>query len=324
MRYMSTALAAVAAFFVLPTLPIYAATFSKVGSSVRFSPTDTEASLISRGVTSIKFGNTSIYIGYTQASSINKNPIIASYTNGVRNWVRTDYETTGADGAGRGLLSDGAGRLYAVFTTDGTQGTPSQDYRRFTGSGWLPTYGPGGGPTVSVLLRLNPKTGAGIVGAGTFIRANLQSNGRTNTLRPTGLNFFGDQVVFLGSSFYAPLGTDRKPMTQTTPGGSPFQYRAVFNANLTQALRSEAIGWNGVTAFAPLTTATASRTTSVSAFNFADLGDTDNDDPTSDSESQSVPEPSLVLGAVLALGLGALLKRDRTSLQLAVDSPVKP
>lgn len=141
MQYVSTALAATAAFFVAPALPIHAATFSSVGGSVTFSPSDSEAELIRRGVTSIQFGDTSIYIGTVQASANNQNPIVTSFTNGLRDWVRTDYETTGADGTGRGLLSDGAGRLYAVFTADGTQGAPSQDYRRFTSSGWLPTYG---------------------------------------------------------------------------------------------------------------------------------------------------------------------------------------
>jgi hypothetical protein len=45
--------------------------------------------------------------------------------------------------------------LYGVFTATGTQGTSSTDYRRFTTTGWLTSYGAGGGPKVSVILKIN-------------------------------------------------------------------------------------------------------------------------------------------------------------------------
>ncbi|NJL83664.1 MAG: hypothetical protein HC890_13210 [Chloroflexaceae bacterium] len=184
--------------------PSFAASLSSVSSRViKFSARDSEATLMARGAASVSFGDTTIYIGTTQVSSINQNPIITSFTNGVRDWAVTNYETGGADSRGQGLLWDGGSNLYAVFTTDGTQGQASQDFRRFTTGGWLTSYGAGGGPRASVLLKLDPLNGSGIPGRGTFIRAQT-STGRTNTVVPTGLDFLGDNLVFLGNSFFSP------------------------------------------------------------------------------------------------------------------------
>jgi hypothetical protein len=102
----------------------------------KFTATDTETTLISNGVAVVSNGNTNIYIGTNQVSSSNQNPILTSFTNGVRDWVTTDIETTGADGRGVALLWNGNDELYAAFTTDGTQGNASEDFRRFTSSGW--------------------------------------------------------------------------------------------------------------------------------------------------------------------------------------------
>jgi hypothetical protein len=156
-----------------------------------------------------------VYFGYRQASSINKNPNIALFKNGQQVWCREDYETSGADGVSMGGLwnmeittttettsSGSAGwwaklfgsskssstittktvsqpSLYAVFTVDGTQDTPDVDFRRFTGQAWLKSYGKGGGPKVAVILQLDAATGN--AQRGTFVRAELD-NGNANSL----------------------------------------------------------------------------------------------------------------------------------------------
>ncbi|NJL87277.1 MAG: PEP-CTERM sorting domain-containing protein [Leptolyngbyaceae cyanobacterium SM1_1_3] len=264
-----------------------AAVISAINDSVsKFSPNSDEAAIIASGAAAVTSGDTTIYIGTRQTTRINQDPIIASFTNGSRNWIKADYETTGTDARGIGLLWDGFSNLYAAFTTTGTQGTPDQDFRRFTQDGWLPTYGPGGGAKASVLLKLDPATGAGITGTGTFVRSQL-SSGRTNTVTPTGLDLVDDQVVFSGESFFSPLRSDRSRMQPNSPDlQSPFDYRVVFNSDLTEAIGAEAIGWDGVTQFSPLTSAEI-------------------------PETEAVPEPLTMLGTGAALGLGALMRRGR-------------
>ncbi len=98
-------------------------------SIVKFTPSDSEATIAAKGVPSIRLGSQTIYIGTRQRTSNNQDPIIASFDseNPTNNWVRTDYETTGADSKGNGLFWDGDD-LYAAFITDGTQGNSSEDF----------------------------------------------------------------------------------------------------------------------------------------------------------------------------------------------------
>ncbi len=275
-----SAIAAIAAIAIVA--PANAA--SIVADPVFFSATDDEATLQGLGVPSLTFGDTTIYIGSQQVAGDNQDPILTSFTNGTRNWLVTDYETTGTDGRGIGLLWDGGSDLYAAFTVDGTQGTPDQDFRRFTENGWLTSYGAGGGATVSVLLKLDPLTGAGL--SGTFI-TSLLSDMTSNTVIPTGLDFTGDgNVVFYGDSFHSPRNVDGDMQEQTEVSDPPFSYTAVFDPNLETALCAEAPGWDGV----PLN----SQGSCVS-----------DDEPVA-----TVPEPGTIAGLSL-FGLGWLLSRRR-------------
>ena len=215
-------------------------------NTVKFGPSTSEANLRSLGAASITFGNTTIYIGTFQESSNNQDPIVTSFTNGIRDWTQY-YDTSAIDGRGVGLLWDGVSQnLYGVFTADGgSQGVNT--FGQATQGGWLSGYGSGGGPKVSVLLKLDPTTGGSQ--AGTFIRAKL-SNGRTNTLTPADLDFINNEVVFFGDSFFTPLDVNGQRFSTQNPAfNSPFDYRVVLNADLSQATRAEAVGWNGVTAF---------------------------------------------------------------------------
>ncbi|RZM79342.1 hypothetical protein [Leptolyngbya iicbica] len=215
-------------------------------NTVKFGPSTSEATLKNLGAASITFGNTTIYIGTFQESSNNQDPIVTSFTNGSRDWTQY-YDTSGIDGRGVGLLWNGISQnLYGVFTADGgSQG--ANTFGQVTQGGWLSGYGSGGGAKVSVLLKLNPATGASE--AGTFIRAQL-ANGNTNTLMPVDLDFVGNQVVFFGDSFFTPLDVNRQRFNNQNPAfNSPFDYRVVLSPDLSRATSAEAIGWNGVTAF---------------------------------------------------------------------------
>lgn len=203
---------------------------SSVRNSVSFSCRDSEAAVRRKSGPVVAFGRSHIYTGYQQVSSDNQNPIVVRFDRGRRTWCRTDYEITGDDGKGYGLLWNGGNVLYAVFTATGSQGTASQDYRRFSTRGWLSSYGSGGGSQVAVIARLNPNTGNPV--AGTFLTSVL-SSGQTNSLLVRALNWSEGQLTVTADSWYSPRRIDRQPMTCT--GSSPFVYTLTLGANLSQA-----------------------------------------------------------------------------------------
>ena len=186
-------------------------------TAYKFDCASTEATVAAAGGPRLTFGSSTIYIGTRQISAINQDPVMVRFDGGARTWCRDDIEATGADGRGYGLLWDGDDALYAAFSVDGTQGTSDTQFQRFTGAGWLPGYGSGGGPKVAVLLRIAPADGEPQLG--TFLRAQLTS-GRTNSFTVTDLSLVGDVIRIDGASFFSPLDVDRSRLTCT--GSSPF------------------------------------------------------------------------------------------------------
>ena len=222
------------------------ATPAEITSSViNFTPSNTEAEIAAKGGPSIEIGTQTIYIGTWQESSNNQDPIIASFddTNPANNWVRTDYESTGADGRGRGLFWDGDD-LYAVFSTDGTQGSPSQDFRRAASDAtqsWLRSYGQGGTRKVSVVARIDEVTGEMTDAA--FLSAVLNS-GDSNTLTVTDLSINSDNnLVVEADAFFGPRNPDGSRMTQVVSGGSPFDYTVEITQSLDEVISTAAVGW---------------------------------------------------------------------------------
>lgn len=217
----------------------------------KFTVDSAESSLQTNNVAVVSNNNTNIYIGTNQISSDNQNPIITSFTNGERDWVFSDIETTGADSRGVALLWDGNNQLYAAFTTDGTQGLVTEDFRRFTQNGWLDSYGQGGGAKATVLLKIeldkidpdNPNNTTGVINNGTFVYARLDS-GNTNTLVPSNMYFLGTDIVLEAQSFFSPLDINKNQMVQTIPSQSPFDYTITFDNNLIEAKDAVSPGWN--------------------------------------------------------------------------------
>lgn len=225
-----------------PTNPLTAALNP---ATVKFSAIDSEATIAATGAASLKLGTQTLYIGTQQVSSTNQNPIIASFdsNNPANQWVKTNYEMTGADGRGYGLFWSGT-NLYGLFSVDGTQGTPDQDFRRVsTGAtqSWLRSYGQGGGAKVAVLARLNPATGEMLEAA--YLSAIL-SNGNSNSFEVTGfsVNSTGNLVI-AAKSWFAPRQPDGKAMTQLTSGSSPFNYSVEITPDLRTVISTGAIGW---------------------------------------------------------------------------------
>lgn len=194
----------------------------------------TEAEIQSKQTTSIAVGDTTLYIGYNQVSSNNKDPWVASFTNGKLNWYRKDYEVTDDDSQGTHLLWNSTSKtLYAAFTATGTQGTAQEDFRRFATNGWLKSYtdsspGGGGGGKVSILTKID--FASGNITAASFLTA---LNGtKTNSVSVKNLSFSGNNLVVEADSAFAPRKADRTAMIANGVSSSEPNYKVVFAPDL--------------------------------------------------------------------------------------------
>lgn len=219
-----------------PMSPI--AVVTEVGDAKAFSPSDDKDALDNKDVVYVTQGNTSFYIGYQQVSSNNQNPILVKFVNGVQEWARTDYETTGDDQKGYGLIWDGQQNLYAVFSATGTQGQSSEDFRRFAQDGWLRSYGSGGGAKVAIIAKIDPENGD--ISKATFLYSKL-SSGNSNSMAVKTLSFEDDgQIKVNANAWFSPLNVDKQPFSCS--GSSPFDYTIVFSNDLSTAISAEAAG----------------------------------------------------------------------------------
>jgi hypothetical protein len=143
-----------------------------------------------------------------------------------------------------GLFWNGSD-LYAVFTVDGTQGTPDQDFRRASGSaeqGWLRSYGQGGGGKIAVLGRIDPKTGDLMAAA--HLSAILSSgNSNSFTVEDILVSSSGNLVVRAAIAF-GPRNPDGSRMRQLdTTKTSPFDYTLEITPDLKRVVSTSAQGW---------------------------------------------------------------------------------
>ncbi len=214
-------------------------------STVKFAPGDSEEAIAATGAPSITIGSQTIYIGTWQKTSINQDPIIVSFdsANPGNNWVRTDYEMTGADGRGYGLFWDGDD-LYSVFSTDGTQGSASEDFRRAATDGqqsWLRSYGQGGGAKIAVVAKIDELTGEMTDAA--FLSAVL-SNGYSNSLTVTDLSVNNSgNLEASANSWFNPRNPNGSKMTKVGSEGSPFDYTVEIVPDLSRVVSTAAVGW---------------------------------------------------------------------------------
>ncbi|MBD2691004.1 hypothetical protein [Anabaena catenula] len=211
-------------------------TVSSVKNSVTFTCNDTEATIKAKNGANVTSGTSTIYIGYQQVSSNNKDPRIIRFDKGVKKWCRSDYETTGDDGSGYGLIWNGESVLYGVFSSTGSQ--TGNDFRRFASSRWLPSYGSGGSAKVAVIARIDPANGN--VNYATFLTARKPSDGKSNTLIVKGLSWNGTTLTVQSDSWWSPRRPDKNSMTCS--GSSPFSYKAVFSSDLKTVNSASATG----------------------------------------------------------------------------------
>ena len=210
--------------------------------------------------------NQTLFFGTEQVTSINQNPIVAVFRTDTQQliWCYNAYEVAGADGRAIGALHARTTTsdtqyvpdevLYVVLTIDGTQGTIAEDVRRFTSdAGWIPSYGSGGGPKVSVVVQINTTTGEPITG--TFVRSQLPSNGRTNSLVVTQMSYerncnvsFSDLTSpyllrVQAEAYYLPMSLDgHTPLNETKclpDTNSPFNYTVTLSPSLHMAYTAD-------------------------------------------------------------------------------------
>lgn len=218
---------------------------SIVSEVVQFGPKDSRAEIAALGGARVKMGSQTIFIGTQQVSSNNQNPIIASFDSkrAKNNWVRTNYEVTGTDGRGYGLFWSGK-NLYGIFSVDGTQGNPDQDFRQAAADAdqaWLRSYGQGGGAKISVIAKINPATGRMTDAAHL---SSILSNGNSNSLAIANLKVNASgKLIVKADSWWAPRQPDGQAMTEVSVGSSPHNYTLVMAPNLQRVLRTSAIGW---------------------------------------------------------------------------------
>ncbi|MGF1662576.1 MAG: hypothetical protein ACFCVG_08910 [Kineosporiaceae bacterium] len=230
-----------------PTVPVPAERAAPAGSDVGpaevypFSCGDSEAAVAASGAPHVIAGSGAVYVGAQQVEGDNQDPRVVRFEGGEQVWCRDDLETSGDDGRAYGVLWSGD-RLYVVVSAVGTQGEPSGDLRRYTGSGWLTSYtdaspGGGGGAEVSVLVQLDPVTGEAV--AGTWLTA-VTADGETNSLVVTALATVGGDVVVDADAWYSPRGADGRPLACS--GSSPFPTRYTFAPDLSAVVDVRARG----------------------------------------------------------------------------------
>ena len=199
-----------------------------------FSCQDSEDSLKTKNVAFINIQNKTLYFGYRQVSSLNKNPIATLFDHGKRIWCVENYEVNNDDGEVLGAWFNGE-TLYMAFSSTGTQGSVDEGYRRFTTKGWLTSYGAGGNAKVSTIAQIDAKNGSPLLGS--FLKAQ-KSDGKANSLVVKEIKVLNDKIEVYSDSWFSPLSKDKKPLT--CAGSSPFSSKHVFSKDFSQVLEASA------------------------------------------------------------------------------------
>lgn len=211
---------------------------SEVGEGLVLSPTATFEEAEASGAVSITAGNVTYFIGYVQASANNQDPVLLKYVDGELAWSRADYENTGDDSRGYGIIWDGTQTLYAVFSATGTQPPIDQSFLRWSDEGWHTSYGQGGGPRVAVLMKINVADGE--PERATYLMSRL-SNGDANSLLIKEMSLLNTGNVKLrADAWFSPLKTNKAPFN--CEGSSPFDYTLELSGDLSYAISASAVG----------------------------------------------------------------------------------
>jgi len=192
-------------------------------------------------------GKWDFFAGYQQFDN-NQNPVVVAFKGKSKKWcagsgsgsTRPAYENDPPDSRAYGLIFDGKD-LYGVFSIDGGPGY--DDLVKSTN--WFHSYGNiggGGGPKVTVVVRLNKKNGKPLNAV--FLGAKL-SSGRVNSYSCDSGKVFtnkkGKRLLKLKcGSFYHPFTKGKKHLNCDNNQGydSPFPQVMQFTANLKKVKKA--------------------------------------------------------------------------------------
>ena len=213
-------------------------------TSVAFDCNDPPATLLSKGVTHVTVGNSTVFAGMQQIGGNDQDPVVARYDGSTKIFCEHSKKGGGVDGRAYGVTWDGAGKLYAVFTIVGG-GTLFDTAAR---GGWLDRYGDGGASAkVSAIGVLDATTG--VVQRATYVSSKLLRNGqlKTNTLGPAdAIHVLADGTVeFRGAPAFCTLNPDKSLMCDTSSSPSkdyPKDYVARFSPDLARMMCASASG----------------------------------------------------------------------------------
>ncbi|MCB1199004.1 MAG: hypothetical protein KDK41_00055 [Leptospiraceae bacterium] len=177
--------------------------------------------------------NGKLKIATLQVTKKNQDPVIAFFQDNRQVFCRADYDTTPVDARATTaiLFEDHA---FIAFSTDGGSNQKTS-FARFTKKGWQKSYGKGGGPKASVILKIDLKNGN--VLAGTYLTAR-KKDGKTNSLSVEAIKKSGNNLLIEAKSWYSPLKTNGKPFN--CAGKSPFDYSVEIDYDLNKAISATA------------------------------------------------------------------------------------
>lgn len=177
---------------------------------------------------------TTLYSGYIETNN-QEDALVAAYIGNNFRWCRR-YETGIANSRAR-QLDEWGGRVFVILAVD----SPSPELDAFTIDGWLPNYGTDGGPTVGVVLEIEPHVN-GEPKRGTYIISKT-ADGLTNAVVMYGVQAYDLQVHIDGIASSHVLDYQQNPQSHVDcPRGSAFRY--ILDYDMATLLETQC---NGVT-----------------------------------------------------------------------------
>ncbi len=209
----------------------------------------TLADLVAAGAPLLTSGATTLAVGYQQIGD-NQDPVFVRFDDEVMVYCQR-HEQEPPDGRAYGLTWDGGPVAYVVYSVVGG-GTA---FDSLAASGWISSYGDGGGSS-KVLVLGAVDTTSGAVQHATFVPAKRQMGTKTNTLGPAGpiVVLEDGSLEVLGRSAFAPLNPDKTVMCVPDveypgafDGAEGPNFLARFAPDLSAMLCSSTAGCSNVT-----------------------------------------------------------------------------
>ncbi len=193
----------------LPFLLILSASFYSCTSSTETDDSISSDIPLSTSASATDVDGNVYEVSYNETEESLIHPIVQKFdANGDLIW-EIEHDRSNVDVRAEIVTLDTQNRPWIVFSLNG--GSSSNSYITLRASSenafsgvFQSNYGQGGGPTVSLIARINPENG--IIEKGTFVTAKL-NNGNTNTLQIHGIGIADGFVRVQAESTFRPPHT---------------------------------------------------------------------------------------------------------------------